>query len=112
MLNRIEASYYSSPGAEIAGWLKEHHKTQEWLAHKLGKSRKYVNELVNAKARLNEFTAIDLSEVLGMTPEYWLMREASYRLALALAARQNIEVEQEDGSFSKAEFTQKFASSY
>ncbi|MDO5044712.1 MAG: hypothetical protein Q4E22_05405 [Coriobacteriia bacterium] len=99
MFKNLESSYYASPGAEISEWLEENEKTQAWLSEQLGRSAQFVNELINAKIRLSEDTAIDLSSVIGMSPEYWVRREGSYRLALALAKRNNMKVEQQDGTY-------------
>jgi HTH-type transcriptional regulator / antitoxin HigA len=75
--------WVSSPGDVIAEFLEERDWTQAQLAERLGYSTKYISQLINGKAPLNEETALKLERVLGSTAAFWLRYEAQYRAALA-----------------------------
>lgn len=45
--------------------------TQSWLAEKMGVSIQAVNAIVNGRRAVTPKTAVLLSRVLGMRPEFW-----------------------------------------
>lgn len=75
--------WVSPPGDTIADVLEERDWTQIELAERLGYSTKFISQLINGKAPINEETALKLERVLGSTAAFWLRREAQYRAALA-----------------------------
>ena len=48
---------------------------------------KTINEIIHAKARITEQTAIELEYALGVPAHFWLALEANYRLAIARRKR-------------------------
>jgi HTH-type transcriptional regulator/antitoxin HigA len=48
----------------------------------MGRPPQQVSELLNGKRRLTPETALQLEAALGVTAQFWLNREAQYRLAL------------------------------
>ena len=59
--------------------------TQAQLASRLGKTEKFVSEVVNGKAPITPETAIHLEHVLGTPASYWNNRERDYREHVARA---------------------------
>ena len=62
---------------EARGW------TQKELAEILGRPVQTINEIIRGSKQITPETAIDLSQVLGTTPEFWTNLEAKYRLRIA-----------------------------
>jgi len=73
----------SAPGTALRRALEALHLTQTEFAAKLGKTEKYVSELINGKAPITPETAIHLERVLGTPATYWNNRESTYREWLA-----------------------------
>ena len=73
------------PGDTILDILKEKNWTQSEFADRAGYTTKHVNQLIRGKAAITEDTALRLERVLGSTAEFWLLREAKYREAIARA---------------------------
>lgn len=72
-----------APGEQIREILEERGISQVDFAVRLGKSEKYVSQLVNGKASLTYDAAIELERVLGVPSSFWNNCEAIYRDALA-----------------------------
>lgn len=70
------------PGVTIREMLDDLGKTQKDLAIRMGRPPQVINEIIKAKKAITAETAAQLELVLGMTQQYWLNREASYRAAL------------------------------
>ncbi len=81
-----------APGETIREILSERGITQADFAIRLGKTEKFVSQLVNGKASLTHDTAIELERALGVPSAFWNAAEAEYRDFLA---RQNQEAELE-----------------
>ncbi|MDO8949523.1 MAG: helix-turn-helix domain-containing protein [Actinomycetota bacterium] len=71
------------PGETIREILDDRGITQADFAVRLGKSEKFVSQLVNGKASLTHGTAIELERVLGVPSSFWNAAEAQYRDTLA-----------------------------
>jgi len=72
-----------APGETIREILDERSITQVDFALRLGKSQKFVSQLVNGKASLTHETAIELERVLSVPSSFWNTAEARYRDVLA-----------------------------
>lgn len=73
----------SAPGESLRKALAAVGLSQIDFAAKLGKTEKYVSELINGKAPITPETAIHLERVLGAPASYWNNRERIYREWLA-----------------------------
>jgi HTH-type transcriptional regulator/antitoxin HigA len=73
----------TAPGATLQDMLDERAMSQADLARAMRRPTKTINEIIKGKARITEHTAIQLERVFKVPAEFWMMREASYRLALA-----------------------------
>ena len=71
------------PGEHIREFLDERGISQVDFATRLGKSTKFVSQLINGKVALTYDTAVELERVLGMPSSFWNNAEAIYRDALA-----------------------------
>jgi addiction module HigA family antidote len=61
--------------------------TQLAFAKKVGWSPRRLNEVIRGKRAITANSALDLAEVLGTTPEFWLNLQMTYELAQAREAR-------------------------
>ncbi len=57
--------------------------TEGDLAERMGRTKKYVEDLVKNKIRITSDTAVELSRTLGGSAQFWLNLEARYQAALA-----------------------------
>jgi HTH-type transcriptional regulator / antitoxin HigA len=71
------------PGAILREWLDENGETQADLARIVGWSQKFVSHLITGKATLTLNTALLLEEHTGVTAQFWMNAETSYRVDLA-----------------------------
>lgn len=71
------------PGVQIREILEERGITQADFALRMGRSEKFISQLVNGKASLTHETALDLERVLGVPSAFWNNAEATYRDVLA-----------------------------
>lgn len=69
----------SAPGDTILDLMQERDWAQQQLADRLGYSLKHVNQLIKGKVSLTEDAAIRLTNALGASVGFWLVREAQYR---------------------------------
>lgn len=83
-----------APGEQIREILDERGITQADFALRLGKSEKFVSQLINGKASLSYVTAIELERVLGVPSLVWNNWESMYRDTLARARREDEHAEQ------------------
>lgn len=75
--------YVALPGETLLEVLEERQMTQTAFAQRIGRSRKFVNELIRGKARISEDVALDLERVLNIPAIFWMNLEQQYRLYLA-----------------------------
>ena len=74
--------WVSPPGDTIADLLEERQWTQQQLAQYLECNNKYISQLIEGKASIDETIALKLAQVLGSTAQFWLNRETDYRSEL------------------------------
>lgn len=84
-----------APGETIREILDERGITQADFAIRLGKTEKFVSQLVNGKASLTHDSAIALERALGVPSAFWNAAEAQYRDLLA-RRDQETELEQHE----------------
>lgn len=77
----------SPPGETLREMLKIQKISQASLARQIKRPLKTINEIVKGKSALTPETAIQLEKALGVSAEFWVMREAAYRLSLARKPR-------------------------
>jgi len=61
--------------------------TQIQFSEDIGWSPRKLNEIIKGKRSVTAASAIDLSEALGTTPEYWMNLQATFDLAKAYEDR-------------------------
>lgn len=81
--NTYSPETVSAPGESLRKALFAVGLSQTDFAARLGKTDKYVSELMNGKAPITPETAIHLERVLGTPASYWNNRERTYREWLA-----------------------------
>lgn len=80
--------YAVAPGEYLEEWAEDQGYTQQEIAHRLGVSRKHVNEMINGRAAISEEMALRLERVVGISARTWLKYEALYREDLARIAEE------------------------
>lgn len=81
--NEFTPDYVSPPGGTLKDVLEGRNMTQAELAERMGRTPKFVSELVQGKATLTQETALSLERVLDVPASFWNNRERHYREALA-----------------------------
>lgn len=84
--NEFAPSVVFPPGATLAETLNFLGMTQAELAARIGRTPKFVNELIAGKAPLHEQTAMALERVLDVPASLWTGLEGQYRLFMARSA--------------------------
>jgi len=83
VLNQYEPDRVSPPGDTLLESIEALGMSQAELAERLGRPKKTINEIIQAKAAITPETALQLEAVLGVPAEFWINREARYREFLA-----------------------------
>lgn len=81
--NQYEPDRVSPPGETLLESIEALGMSQAELAERLGRPKKTVNEIIQAKAAITPETALQLEAVLGVPAEFWMNRETRYREFLA-----------------------------
>ena len=81
--NQYTPDYVSPPGETLYELLDERDMTQAELAERMGRPKKTISEIINAKAAITPETALQLERVLGVSASFWNNRERHYRESLA-----------------------------
>lgn len=71
------------PGELLAEELGARGLTQKGLAEMIGRTRRYVSDIIHARSPITPETALRLEAALGIEARIWLGLEAEYRLILA-----------------------------
>jgi HTH-type transcriptional regulator/antitoxin HigA len=82
--------YATPPGDTLRETLKAKGISQTLLAETMRRPIKTINEIIHAKARITEHTALELEHALGIPAHVWMALESNYRIALA---RQNTQAD-------------------
>ena len=72
--------WVSPPGDTIVDLMEERDWSQIDLARRLGFGAKHLNQLIKGNVPLTDDTALRLGRVLGINANFWLNREAIYRV--------------------------------
>lgn len=75
--------YATPPGDTLRETLQAKGISQTLLAETMGRPIKTINEIIHAKARITEHTAIELEHALNIPAHVWMALETNYRIALA-----------------------------
>lgn len=75
--------YATPPGDTLRETLKAKGISQTLLAETMGRPIKTINEIIHAKARITEHTALELEHALNIPAHVWMALEMNYRIALA-----------------------------
>ncbi len=89
MANRVPAEIFP-PGEFLQEELEARGWTQGDLADILGRPRRLVTEIVNAKKRITPETAKGFADAFGTSAEFWLNLEAAYQLSKVGDADDNV----------------------
>ena len=83
--NAVENEYtpttVTPPGGTIKDLLDEQKITQVKLAERMGRSTKFISNLVNGEATLSQKVGLELERVLNVPAHFWNNREQQYREA-------------------------------
>ncbi|MPZ23632.1 MAG: HigA family addiction module antidote protein [Dehalococcoidia bacterium] len=84
---RLHSDLAVPPGALLQEELEAREMSQKELARLMGRPAQLVNEIVRARKRITEQTALELESALSIPAHIWLGLESQYRLTLARQAR-------------------------
>jgi HTH-type transcriptional regulator / antitoxin HigA len=79
------------PGATLRRILEEKKMTQRQFAEVIERPEQFVSDLIKGKRQLTPDTAHRLAAAFDMSAEFWLRREANYRLRVEEPDRNVIE---------------------
>lgn len=71
------------PGSILSRELEARGWTQKDLAEIMSRPAQTINEIIRGTKQITPETAIELSQALGTSAEFWTNLEAKYRLHLA-----------------------------
>lgn len=74
-----EANYAVAPGAYLQEWAEESGLHQAAVADRLGRSRKFVNDLVHGRAKIDHALSLELGRVTPIPAEAWRRYEERFR---------------------------------
>jgi HTH-type transcriptional regulator / antitoxin HigA len=94
MSQKLTPSRVPTPGKILSRELEARGWTQKDLAEIIGRPVQTINEIIRGTKQITPETAIELSQALGTSPEFWTNLEAKYRLHLAGKEKQEEETEQ------------------
>jgi HTH-type transcriptional regulator/antitoxin HigA len=88
MTDRIQNEYFpdvvTPPGETLQEILDSRGMTKAELAERIGKTPKFVIDIVKHGATITPTTAIELDKALGVPASFWNNRERRYRENLAM----------------------------
>ncbi len=76
---KSERELLSPPGDDIAEIIEYKRMSYAELAKQLNKTTSQVHDIISGKEPITKTTALQLEKALGISPQYWLNRESSYR---------------------------------
>jgi HTH-type transcriptional regulator / antitoxin HigA len=81
--NQYKPDSVTPPGETLLELLEERSMSQTELAERMGRPKKTISEIVNAKAAITPDTALQLENVFGVPAHFWMHREQDYQESLA-----------------------------
>jgi addiction module HigA family antidote len=82
MNQKLRPSRVPTPGKILDRELQARGWTQKDLADTIGRPVETINEIIWGTKQITPETAIELSQALGTSPEFWTNLEAKYQLHL------------------------------
>jgi HTH-type transcriptional regulator / antitoxin HigA len=86
-MNKLQNQYkpdsVTPPGETLLELLEERSMSQTELAERMGRPKKTISEIINAKAAITPDTALQIENVFGVPAHFWMRREQDYQESLA-----------------------------
>lgn len=90
--HNFEPNWISSPGDTIRDILNERALSNDWLASELGISIAESDELIHGVKEINEEIAVSLSDAIGASAKFWLLRQEQFEIdSLRINASVNVD---------------------
>ncbi|WP_193197720.1 HigA family addiction module antitoxin [Nostoc sp. MG11] len=83
MSHKLTAARVPAPGKILSRELEARGWTQKDLAEIIGRPIQTINAIIRESKQITPKTAMELSQVLGTSPEFWTNLEAKYQFHLA-----------------------------
>ncbi len=77
----------SHPGVDLLELIEDHGITQYRAAQALGVPQTRIMQIIKGQRSITADTALRLGRLFGMSPEYWMNRQAAYDLECAALAK-------------------------
>lgn len=81
--NAYAPDVVSHPGVTLAEAMEERAMSQAELSRRLGRPKKTINEIIQAKSGITSETALQLEKVLGIPADFWVNRQRLYDESVA-----------------------------
>ena len=81
--NRVWSDLPVSPGSVLKEEIEYRGMTQEYLAARMGRSTQVIDAIIRGDKTITRTTASEIQNVLGISAQFWLNLETTYRITLA-----------------------------
>ena len=81
--NHVWSDYPVSPGSVLREEIEHRGMTQEELAGLMGKPSQVIDKIIRGREAITPTTASEIQKALGISAQFWLNLEASYRMTLS-----------------------------
>jgi HTH-type transcriptional regulator/antitoxin HigA len=92
MSQKLAPARVPTPGKILSRELEARGWTQKDLAEIMARPVQTINEIIRGSKQITPETAIELSQALGTSPEFWTNLEAKYRLHLAVKEKKEQDI--------------------
>ena len=91
--HHVWSDFAVSPGSVLKEEIEHRGITQEELAALMGQPPRVIDEIICGREAITPTTASEIQNVLGISAQFWLNLETTYRMTLARQNRQDAEGE-------------------
>ena len=91
--NHVWSDFPVSPGSVLKEEIEHRGITQEDLAALMGEPLQVLDEIICGREAITLNTASEIQSALGISAQFWLNLETTYRMTLARQNRQDAESE-------------------
>lgn len=102
MRQKLTPARLPTPGRILSRELESRGWTQRDLAEIMGRPVQTINEIIRGNKQITPETAIELSQALGTSAEFWINLEAKYRLHLASKVKKEQDITRKSRLYSIA----------
>ncbi|MEH2241760.1 HigA family addiction module antitoxin [Nostoc sp.] len=87
MSQKLVSARIPTPGKILSREIEAPGWTQKDLAEIIGRPVQTINKIIRSSGQITSETAIELSQALGTSPEFWTNLEAKYQVYLVVSQK-------------------------